>query len=84
VDLVDAGDAGGMAANANDPAVRARRDDDEAAVPHIGDEGLLADERVLHDLALTLDAKGRRNDSNGIVSCISPESSTPRSARLVP
>src|SRR5437667_172124 len=55
------GEADGVAADTDDAAVRARRDHDEAAVAHVGHQGLLADERVLEELALLLDAEVRRN-----------------------
>jgi hypothetical protein len=40
-------EAHGVAADADDAAVRARRDHDQPAVAHVGHQGLLADEGVL-------------------------------------
>src|SRR5215472_14997214 len=57
VDLGDARDVGRPAADADDAAMGARGDDDEAPVAHVGDQGLLADERVLFELAIPLDAE---------------------------
>src|SRR4029450_11774424 len=56
-----AGDTHGVAADADDTAVRARRDHDQAAVAHVGDQCLLADERVLDQLAVLLHPEIRRD-----------------------
>ena len=53
----DPGDAYGVPADADDPAMRARRDHHETAVAHVGHQRLLADERVLDQLAGALDAQ---------------------------
>src|SRR5262249_28113335 len=63
-DRVNAGyarDAHGVAADADDAAVRARRDHHQAAVAHVGDQRLLADERVLDQLAVFLHPEVRRD-----------------------
>src|SRR5213593_4638878 len=57
----NAGDAHGVAADADDPAMRARCDHHQAAVAHVGHERLLPDERVLEQLALFLDAEIARD-----------------------
>src|SRR5206468_7114953 len=49
------------ATDADDAAVRARRDHDQPTVAHVGHQGLLADEGVLEQLAFLLDAEVRRN-----------------------
>src|SRR5262249_36527588 len=66
VDLGHPGRLHGMAADADDAAMRAGGHDDQAAIPDVGDEGLLADEGVLDDLALALDLEGRRDDLEGL------------------
>src|SRR5262249_8032683 len=63
-DRVNAGyarDAHRVAADADDAAVRARRDHHQAAVAHVGDQRLLADERVLDQLAVFLHPEVRRD-----------------------
>src|SRR5215510_13570228 len=62
VDLGHPRDLHGVAADADDTAVRARGHDDQPPVADVGDERLLADEGVLHDLAVALDLEGGRDD----------------------
>src|SRR5262245_30933111 len=69
VDLVDAGDAASVTTDPYDATMRAGCDHHETPVPHVGHERLLADERVLHDLAVPLHAQRRWNhlERHGLV-----------------
>src|SRR5215510_1208972 len=66
VDLGHPGRLHGVAADAHDAAMRARGYDHQAAIPDVRDEGLLADEGILDDLAVALDLEGRWDDLEGL------------------